>query len=189
MLEHRVFQLVDPLLELLDLGTVVVDHRIDDAVKQRHRPFAHQLRVALDGIGELLDRGRVAVVNGDEVVRSEEEVDVVGREPLVAGVKVDAVEDDVEIAVVGFDLRETAVRRARPPPTAGGNAKVSLRISNSGIVGAARSTHSIGVRGGIEPAPIDARDPLGLSVPVDENGDHRSAQPRHVGEPRIRQSR
>ena len=44
-LEDRVLELVEPLLELVDLGPVVIDHRVDDAVEQRDRPFAENLGV------------------------------------------------------------------------------------------------------------------------------------------------
>ena len=32
--------LVEPLFELVDLGPVVIDHRVDDAMQQRDRAFA-----------------------------------------------------------------------------------------------------------------------------------------------------
>ena len=37
-LEHFLLELVEPLLELLDLGPVVVDHRVDDAVHRSAGP-------------------------------------------------------------------------------------------------------------------------------------------------------
>ncbi len=36
-------ELVEPFLELLDLRPVVVDHGVDDAVEEGHRPFGHDL--------------------------------------------------------------------------------------------------------------------------------------------------
>ena len=48
VVEHRLLELVEPVLELLDLRPVVIDHRVDDAVEQRDRPFADDLRVARD---------------------------------------------------------------------------------------------------------------------------------------------
>ena len=55
--------------------------------------------------------------------------------------EVDAVQDDVEIAVVGLGLRVLHADIASSTES-GWNAKVSLRISDSGIDGAARSTHT-----------------------------------------------
>ena len=40
----------------------------------------------------------------DEIVRPEEEVDVARGEPVLLLPEVDAVQDQVEVAVVGFDL-------------------------------------------------------------------------------------
>jgi hypothetical protein len=56
-------------------------------------------------ITKLADRRRVAVVDSDEIVRAEKEVDVVGLETVIAGMEVDAVQDDVQVAVVGLGLR------------------------------------------------------------------------------------
>ena len=83
--EHRLLELVDPVLELLDFGPVAIDHPIDDAMEERDRAFAQDLVVARAVIAELLDRSRVAVVHRDEVVRAEKEVDVVRGEVLALG--------------------------------------------------------------------------------------------------------
>ena len=129
------------------LRPVVIDHRVDDAVEAA-RPA---LRRGSSGSACTCSRSsaidaRVAVVHGDEVVRAEEEVDVVRREAVLAGLEVDAVQDDVEIAVVGLDLRDTARADIASSTDSGWNANVSLRISDSGIDGAARSTQTIDAR-------------------------------------------
>ena len=46
VVEDRLLELVEPILELFDLRPVVVDHRVDDAMEERDRPFAQNLRVA-----------------------------------------------------------------------------------------------------------------------------------------------
>src|SRR5262245_56089168 len=43
-------------------------------------------------------------MDGDEKLRAQEEVDVFGRETVLGGLEVDAVQDDVEVIAVGFDL-------------------------------------------------------------------------------------
>ena len=55
-IEHRLLEIIDPFLELLDLGPVVIDHRIDDAMKERHRPLGHDLIVPRDVVVQLSDR-------------------------------------------------------------------------------------------------------------------------------------
>ena len=44
LVEDLLLQIVEPLLELVDLGPVGVDHRVDDAVKQRDRALGQDLR-------------------------------------------------------------------------------------------------------------------------------------------------
>ena len=83
-LEDLVLERVEPILELVHLGPVVIDHRVDDAMQQRDRPFGQDLGIARRVIAQLGDRSRVAVVDGDEIIRADEEVDVVGREAVLA---------------------------------------------------------------------------------------------------------
>ena len=98
-------ELVEPLLELLDLRPVVVDHRVDDPVHQHAGAFAEEpiaLRAQTSVI--LLDRSRLARVDGDQILRAEEEIDVLRLEAVLRRGEVDAVEDQVEIVAVGLDL-------------------------------------------------------------------------------------
>jgi hypothetical protein len=44
--EHVVFERVEPLLELVDLRAVVVDHRVHDPVQQGGRALAQEMPVA-----------------------------------------------------------------------------------------------------------------------------------------------
>ena len=50
------------------------------------------------------DAAPLAVVDGDEEIRREEKIRLVRFEGVLGGLEVDAVEDDVEIAAVAFDL-------------------------------------------------------------------------------------
>ena len=70
-------ELVEPLLELLDLRPVVVDHPVDDAVHQRAgpSPSTWSFRSQMSWISG--DAPRLAVVNRDQIVGAEEEVGVV----------------------------------------------------------------------------------------------------------------
>ena len=52
-----------------------------------------------------LDAARSAVVHGDQVVGAEEEIDVARGELVFARAEIDAVQDEIEIAVVALDLR------------------------------------------------------------------------------------
>ena len=165
LLEHRLLELVDPVLELLDLRPVVIDHRVDDPVEQRDRSLGHDLRVPGDVLLELGDRSRVAVVDRDEVVRADEEVDVVRGETLSARLEVDAVQDRVQVAVVRFDLRVMQLRprvldrqRMEPRTCRSGSA-----IRESTARPGRPRRHVFGR--GIQPGPIDARGTLlGLAV-------------------------
>jgi hypothetical protein len=104
-LEHALFHAVEPGLELLHLRPVVIDHQVDDAVHQRDGPLGEDLAVPLTHGMHLLDRARLAIVHGHQVVRAEEEVRVVRREAMLRRAEIDAVEDQVDVAVVGLDLR------------------------------------------------------------------------------------
>ena len=44
-------------------------------------------------------------MDGDEILRAQEEIDVLGREAVLLGAEVDAVEDQVQIVAVRLDLR------------------------------------------------------------------------------------
>ena len=43
---HALFDLVEPLFELVDLGPVVIDHGVDDAMHQRDRALGEDVVVA-----------------------------------------------------------------------------------------------------------------------------------------------
>ena len=84
LLEDVVLELVEPRLELVDLGPVVVDHRVDDAVQQRRRPLGQHEVVARTDVAQVRDRPRELVVHGDEELLAEEDVDLVRREACAA---------------------------------------------------------------------------------------------------------
>ena len=111
LLEHLLLELVEPLLELVDLRPVVVDHRVDDAVQQHGRALAEHPRVAGADLADLADRARHARVHGHEEPLAEEEIDVLRPEAVLRGAEVDAVEDQVEIVAVGFDLGMMELRQ------------------------------------------------------------------------------
>ena len=54
---------------------------------------------------ELLDRARRAVVDGDQELRRQEEVHVLGLEEVLPRLEVDAVEDQIQVVAVRLDLR------------------------------------------------------------------------------------
>jgi hypothetical protein len=115
----------------------------------------------------------MAVVDGDEIGRPDEEIDVAGVEPaLLARLEVDAVENRVEIAVVGFNLR---VLRFGP------RVFDRERMKRKGIGQEQRFRNrrrgeidpKEGARRRIQPGPIDALDSFGLAVAVDVDRDQR----------------
>ena len=104
-LDDVLFDLVEPFFELVDLRPIVIDHRVDDAMQQRDRAFAeHVLRARAD-LADVRDAAPLAVVDGDEEVRRQEEIGFVRVEAMLDGIEVDAVEHDVEIVAVGLDFR------------------------------------------------------------------------------------
>ncbi len=82
----------------------MIDHRVDDAMQQRHRPFRQDVVRAGAELGNMRDAAALAVVDGDEEIRREEKIRLVRFEGVLGRLEVDAVEDDVEIAAVAFDL-------------------------------------------------------------------------------------
>ena len=125
----------------------------------------------------LCDRARLPVVDGDEVVGAEEEVGVVRGEVVLAGLEVDAVQDQVEVAVVRLDLRDGGTSATRVLD--------GQRVEVEGVgedretppsVGAARSTQHTSPRcDGSSHARLDGVGLLGDAVAVDEDGDHQQA--------------
>ncbi len=103
-LQHLTFEVVEPVLELVHLGMVVADHRVDDAMHQRHRPFGQDVPALAAQLGYMGDAAPLAVVHRHEELAGDEEVGVVGIEGVFAGVEVDAVEHDVEQVAVSLDL-------------------------------------------------------------------------------------
>ena len=71
---------------------------------QRSRAFAEQLAVPLADPGQLVDRPGLPVMDGNEELRRQEEVHVLGLEAVLAGLEVDAVENQIEIIAVRLDL-------------------------------------------------------------------------------------
>ena len=105
LLEHALLERIEALRELVDLGPVVVHDDVDDPVHQRGGPLAERHRIARADLRHLLDGPRLVRVDRDEVVRPEEEIDVVRLETVLGSLEVDAVQDDVEEGAVRFDLR------------------------------------------------------------------------------------
>ena len=84
----------------LDLGPIVIDHGVDDAMQERDRAFAeHVLRARAD-LADMRDAAPLAVVDGDEEVRRQEEVGFVRLEAVLLDVEVDPVKHDVEVPPV-----------------------------------------------------------------------------------------
>ena len=53
VLEDFLLELVETILQLLDLGTVVIDHRIDDPVEEGDGAFAEDLGVSRAVVAQL----------------------------------------------------------------------------------------------------------------------------------------
>ena len=64
--DHRVFDLVEPLFELVHGRPVVIDHPIDDPVHQGDGALAHHQLVGKAQLTDLLDAPTLPVVHGDE---------------------------------------------------------------------------------------------------------------------------
>jgi hypothetical protein len=73
-------------------------------VQQGGRAFGQELPVARADVGDAADGSRQTMVDGDEIFRGQEEVDVLGLELVLPRAEVDAVQDEVEIFAVRFDL-------------------------------------------------------------------------------------
>ena len=102
--EHRLLELLQPLLELLDLGTVAIDHGIHDAMEQRHRPLAHDLAPG----GSRFPGCRGSIGNGHRGPSRDNSARRRSRcrawQIPCRRVKVDPVQNQIEIPVVRFDL-------------------------------------------------------------------------------------
>ncbi len=103
-LDHVLLDLVEPRLELVHLRPVVIDHRVDDPVQQRHRALAEDVLGARAQLADVRDAAPLAVVDGDQELRRQEEIGFVRLEAVLGGIEVDPVQHDVEIAIVGLDL-------------------------------------------------------------------------------------
>src|SRR4029453_7321313 len=98
--EDLFFQVVESIFELLDLRAIVVHHRVDDAMEQRNRTIGENSRVAGTILQQVRYPARSPDVNGHEIVRAQEEIDVVSLESTTARSVVDGMKDNVEVAVV-----------------------------------------------------------------------------------------
>ena len=96
---------IEAVLDLVGLGPIVIHHRIDDPMQQRHRALGQDMAGALAQLGDVRDAPTPSVVDRHQVVRAEEEVGFVGVEGVFLAVEVDAVEHEVEVVAVGLDLR------------------------------------------------------------------------------------
>ena len=83
-LDDGLLDLVEPILELVGFGTVVVDHRVDDAMEQGHRAFRENVTGALAELGDVGDAAPLPVVNRHQIVRAQEEVRFVRVEQVLA---------------------------------------------------------------------------------------------------------
>ena len=102
--EHVGFQGLDAILDRVHLGPVVIDDAIDDAMEHGGRTFGERAAVPEAERLNLLDRPRLIEMDGDEEVAAEEKIDVARLEAGVADAADDAVENQVQDAVIRFDL-------------------------------------------------------------------------------------
>ena len=103
-LDDALLDLFQPLFQFVGFRTVVVHHRVDDAMEQRDRALRQDVVGALAQPGHMGDAAAQAVVDGDQVVRAEEEIRFVGVEEVLLALEVDAVQDQVEVMPVRLDL-------------------------------------------------------------------------------------
>ena len=96
---------LEPILEPVHLRPVVIDQRSTSRCSRLHGPSPSTCAWRAQHRPLRVDRPGRLLVHRDEVVASEEEVDVVGGDPLLRLAGDDPVEDQVQQSVVGFDLR------------------------------------------------------------------------------------
>jgi hypothetical protein len=155
----------------------VVHHGIEDAMQQRDGAFGQNLQVPRRVVAKVGQAFRMAIVNRDEVVGSDEEVDVVRAEAvLISSAESDAVEDDVEIPVVRLDLRvlprrQRILDRQRMERERGAQEERFRDRRRREIDPDERA----GCR--IQPGAIQTRRLPGLAVPMNEDRDQPSLLP------------
>ena len=121
-------------------------------------------------------RARLTVVHGDQVVAAEEEVGVVRGEPVLRGPEVDAVQDQIHIAVVRLDLR---MRHFGHRIFNGQRVKVKGIGKDSELVrrGCGQVHPQVTPLPAVEPLRLDCRHAFGDVVAVEEDGNHRLQAP------------
>jgi hypothetical protein len=104
LLEDLLLHLVEPLPELFDLREVVVDHRIDDPIHEQAGPLTQDPIVFRAHVADFVDRTRHPGVNGHQILRTQEEIDVFRGEAMLRRLEVDPVKNQIEVIAVRFDL-------------------------------------------------------------------------------------
>ena len=104
-LEHFLLEHVEACRELVDLGPVVVDERVDDAIEERRGALAEHAFVARTDVRNAPNGARRPRVERHEILRAEEEINLLRPEGVLARLEVDGVQDQIEVVAVGFDLR------------------------------------------------------------------------------------
>ena len=106
--EEGVFDGMDAPVDLVEDGEDIIDKLIDEGVESLIGAAAEQLLpgalvrlTALEGGCEGLER---AVVDGDDIIGTEEEIDFAGAGELVAGIPEREVHDEEEVIVVLIEL-------------------------------------------------------------------------------------
>ena len=134
-------------------------------------PSDEDVAVPLTHLVHLLDRARLAIVHGHQVVRAEEEVGVVRREAMLGRAEIDAVEDQVDVAVVRLNLRVRHV---------GNGVLDGQRVEVEGVGQDTKLFRRRGgkihpqhhVAAGAKPLRLHRRHALGDVLALDEDGDH-----------------
>ena len=115
-------------------------------------------------------------MHSHQVVGTDEEVDVVCRKPGSALPEIDAVQDGVEVAVVGFDLRVVQI---------GPGVLDRKRVEGERVAQDQRFRNGrrrqidpdVGIVRRIEPRAVETRGSFRLPIAMDVGGDQVSLRP------------
>src|SRR3954453_17712546 len=103
--EDLLLDLLDVDLEALHRRLVVVDDAVDDRVEHRAGPAAQEVGPPLDRLADRVQIARVAVANGDDERRVDEEHDLAAADHLLAVDVAHGLQHDEQRLAVDLELR------------------------------------------------------------------------------------